>query len=221
MTWGLLAMVSGLALVDALNPFTIAAQAYLLGTPRPLRRSITFLIGTYLTYLAGGVVLLLGWSAFLLQVVPLLASWAIPAGEVLLGLGTLGFGIWSLRQAASGTPFTPPSDLSVRATLGFAVASTIADLTSALPYFVAVSQIRPARVGGLQTALMLSWYNLLYCAPLIALVAGRMSLGEAASAKFFGRTRSAIDWAFAKLLPPLLMVAGAVLVIDGLRRMFG
>jgi len=93
MTWGLLAMVSRLALVDALNPFTIAAQAYLLGTWRPMLRSITFLIGTYVTYLAGGVVLLLGWSVFLSQFMPLLASWAIPAGEILLGFGTLGFGV--------------------------------------------------------------------------------------------------------------------------------
>jgi hypothetical protein len=103
--------------------------------------------------------------------------------------------------------------------LGFAIASTIADLTSALPYFVAVSQIESVRLGVLQTTLMLGWYNLLYCAPLLALIAGRMSLGKAASAHFFGRLRSAIDWAFAKLLPPLLVVAGVGLIIDGARRL--
>lgn len=219
MTFALIGLLSGLALIDALNPFTIAAQAYLLGTPRPMRRSIAFLVGTYATYLAGGVVLLLGWGAFLARVLPLLPGWAIPAGEILLGVGAFGFGIRSLRKSATGTPFAPPSDVSVRATLGFAVASTFADLTSALPYFGAISQIASADLGDWTTGLALAWYNLLYCAPLIALIIARAALSEEASALFFGRMRRAIDWAFAKLLPPLLILAGAGLAFDGLRRL--
>ena len=218
MTFALLAVLSGLALVDALNPFTIAAQAYLLGTPRPMRRSLAFLVGTYATYLAGGVVLLFGWSTLLARVLPLLPFWGIPAGEALLGAGAFGFGVWSLRKSAAGTPFAPPSDLSVQATLGFAVASTVADLTSALPYFGAISQIADASLGVWSTSLALGWYNLLYCAPLIALVVARASLSEKASALFFGRMRCAIDWAFAKLLPWLLILAGAGFVFDGIRR---
>mgnify|MGYP002777027269 CR=1 FL=1 len=219
MTLAFLAVLSGLALVDALNPFTIAAQAYLLGTPQPMRRSLAFLVGTYATYLAGGVVLLLGWSAFLVRVLPMLPDWLIPAGEALLGVGAFGFGVWSLRKAAAGTPFAPPSDLSVRATLGFAVASTVADLTSALPYFGAISQIADARLGDWASGLALYWYNLLYCAPLTALVVARASLSEEASALFFGRMRRAIDWAFGKLLPWLLILAGAGFVFDGICRL--
>jgi hypothetical protein len=218
-TIALLAVLSGLALVDALNPFTIAAQAYLLGTPRPMRRSIAFLLGTFATYLAGGLVLLLGWSAFVAQVLPLLPGWAIPAGEVLLGVGALVLGVWSLRKAAAGTPFAPPTDLSVRATLGFAVASTVADLTSALPYFGAISQIEAADLDDWAIGLALGWYNLLYCAPLVVLIIARAALSEDASTLFFGRMRQAIDWAFAKLLPPLLIFVGAGFAFDGIRRL--
>ncbi len=44
MTLSLFSLLTVLALTDALNPFTVAAQAYLLGTPRPMPRSIAFLL---------------------------------------------------------------------------------------------------------------------------------------------------------------------------------
>lgn len=36
----------GLALADAMNPFSIAAMAFLLTTDRPLARGIVFVLGT-------------------------------------------------------------------------------------------------------------------------------------------------------------------------------
>lgn len=215
----LLAVLTGLALADSLNPFTVASQAYLLGTPRPMRRSLAFLAGTYATYFAGGVLLLEGWTILLRRVLPLVPAWGYGAGEMALGAVLAGFAVWSWRRAAGGSPVTPPAGLGVGATLAFAVASTGADLTSALPYFAAVSRIA-AEVPGWGARLgLLAWYNLLYVSPLILLVAVRALLSPEASERFFGRARAAIDWAFARLLPPLLLVAGIALLVDGARRL--
>ncbi|EOZ3720382.1 GAP family protein [Klebsiella pneumoniae] len=219
MSAGLFAILSGLALVDALNPFTVAAQAYLLGTARPMPRSIAFLLGTFATYFAGGVLLLEGWSLLLARVLPLVPSWGIPAGEVVLGLLVGGFAAWSFAKASAGAPFTPPSDLSIGATLTFAFGSTVADLSSALPYFGAVNQIAAMQAGLPIRFLALSWYNLLYCVPLIALIAARAILSPDASEALFGRMRRGIDWAFAKLLPPIMALASLALIGDGLRRL--
>lgn len=47
MTTSLILVLLGLALLDSPNPFTVAAQAYLLGTERPLPRSVAFLVATF------------------------------------------------------------------------------------------------------------------------------------------------------------------------------
>ncbi len=73
--------------------------------------------------------------------------------------------------------------------------------------------------GEIALGMLLALYNLLYCAPLIGLVATRMLLSPERSELLFGRLRAGVDWAFAKLLPPLLGVGGAALLIDGIRRL--
>ncbi len=109
--------------------------------------------------------------------------------------------------------------MSIPATLSFAVASTFTDLSSAVPYFAAVSRIA-AELQTLPAQLLaLGWYNLLYCSPMIALIVMRAALSETASAALFGRMRMSIDWGFAKLLPSAMAIAAAALVIDGMRRL--
>jgi hypothetical protein len=67
--------------------------------------------------------------------------------------------------------------------------------------------------------LLLTFYNVIYCAPLFALVAARAALTPEQSNRLFGRLRSLIDWAFARLLPPLLAIAAVTLAVDALRRL--
>lgn len=219
MTAALFGVLTGLALADSLNPFTVAAQAYLLGTPRPMPRSVAFLLGTYATYLLGGLVLLEGWTLVLQRIAPLVPWWGLGAGELALGLATVAFGIWSLRKARAGVAFTPPAQLSIGATLVFAVASTVSDLPTALPYFAAVNRVA-AEIDGLPRQLVaVGWYDLVYCAPMIALIVARTLLSAERSELLFGRLRSAVDWAFAKLLPPVLLLTGVALLVDGGRRL--
>lgn len=101
----------------------------------------------------------------------------------------------------------------------FAAASTGADLSSALPYFAAVDRVAAEMPGSRVQILALLWYNLLYCAPMIALVVVRLTLAPDRSEALFGRMRAGIDWAFVKLLPPLMATAAVGLVIDGARRL--
>ncbi|MBG5568160.1 GAP family protein [Pseudomonas aeruginosa] len=219
MTIALLLAVSGLALADSLNPFTVAAQAYLLGTKKPMVRSLVFLVATFVTYLLGGFLLLQGWTALISSVLPRLPWWSLGVSETLLGLVLLGFAIWSLKRAKTGKPFEPPKDLSLTATVAFAVGSTVADLSSALPYFAAVNRIAAELQGFTMQAATLAWYNLLYVAPLIVLVAARELLSAERSEKLFGRITGGINWAFAKLLPPVILIGGGALAFDGLRRL--
>lgn len=108
MTYAFLALLAGLAFADSLNPFTIAAEAYLLATPRPFARSLAFLLGTAVTYFAGGMLLLGGWSAAREAIMPLVPSWGWSAAQVALGLALGGFAWWSWWRATVGKPLAPP-----------------------------------------------------------------------------------------------------------------
>lgn len=219
MNFALLLSISGLALADSLNPFTVAAQAYLLGTPNPMKRSVTFLVGTFVAYFLGGVLLLAGLRIFLERVMPLVPVWGFGAGEIVLG-GVLGFcAFYAGRMAKQGKPFSPPKDLSVGATLIFAMASTVSDIPTAIPYFAAASNIAAQDAGWISNLCYLLIYNVLFCAPLIALIVARFLLSEEKSGIVFGKMRAGIDWGFAKLLPIVLAVGALALLVDGARRL--
>lgn len=219
MTWALIIALTGLAVADSLNPFTVAAQAYLLGTPRPMARSLAFLLTTYVVYAAGGVLLLEGWSAFYRYLAPLIPSWGLSAGEIALGLLLAGATVWAWRKARNGTPFSPPAQMTISATIVFAVVSTAADFSSALPYFAAVNRLAGSDTSRLAQLGAIGWYNLIYVAPLILLVGAKLALSDESSAAVFGRARTIIDWCLERLLLPLMALASAALIVDGVRRL--
>ncbi len=208
----------GLALVDALNPFSIAAQAFLLSTGRPVARGLAFVLGTFAVYLLCGVVLLEGWLVLLHSLLPALPPW-VPGGlEIGAGIAALAAGIYTWRQAAQGKSTPSPSNLSLLATTAFAVVSTLSDMPTAIPYFAAASQIAASDGGALTRYSWLLIYNLIYVAPLVAMLALRVGLGDGTAA-ILGRVRTSVDWTVAKLLPPLLVLAGVALLGDGALRL--
>jgi lysylphosphatidylglycerol synthetase-like protein (DUF2156 family) len=210
----------GLAIADALNPFSIAALVYLLGTPRSLINGLIFTAGTYLTYLAGGLLLLAGWQSLVALVAPLLPWWSLGVLEALGGLALLIGGIWLWNSSRAGVTLTPPPDWSGTAVLIFAASSTIADLTSALPYFAAVNVLLLDPVLTMLTrVLAIALYCLVYCAPLLLMIGCQM-LFRAQSAAIFQRIRGGVDWALAKLTAPLTTAGGVILLGDGIRRLW-
>lgn len=218
MSWALVIALTGLAVADSLNPFTVAAQAYLLGTPKPMPRSLAFLLTTYVLYFAGGVLLLEGWTAFFRYAAPLIPDWGLPAGEIALGLAVAGAALWAWRKARRGAPFSPPAEMTISATIMFAIVSTVADFSSALPYFAAVNQLASSSASKLLQYGAIGWYNLIYVTPLIMLISAKLILSTEGSAAVFGRARTIIDWCFEKLLPPLMVLASAGLIVDGIWR---
>ncbi|MCG9917427.1 MAG: GAP family protein [Phenylobacterium sp.] len=85
MSLGWIAALLGLAFLDAMNPFSIAAMVFLLSTDRPVLWGLVFLVGTFAVYLFGGVVLLEGWLVVLRTFLPSLPGWAPGGLEMLAG----------------------------------------------------------------------------------------------------------------------------------------
>ena len=217
MSLGGIAVLLGLAFVDAMNPFSIAAMAFLLSTDRPVPRGLVFAVGTFAVYLFGGVALLEGWLVVLETFLPTLPGWAPDSLEMLAGGLAVGAGVYAWTRAAQGKTAPSPSNLSLAATVAFAMASTASDLPTAVPLFAAVNQIAATGDGTFARYGWLVVYTLIYVAPLIAMLLASLVLGERAGPTLRA-VRRAVDWTFARLLPPILVLAGVALLVDGARR---
>ena len=181
MTVSFLLQLSALALIDSLNPFTIATLAALLLTRRPMPRAAAFVAGTFVTYLAGGVALLFGIERLLParpDVSPTLAHAAFAVGgAVLLAVG------WRLER----TPVRPSTAASPRwlhpgLVFAYAAASTVTDLPTAIPYLVAIERMNARGLDLASSLTVLIVYVAVYCLPLgvlvLGFVGGRAAWGE-------------------------------------------
>lgn len=167
MTPDLLGGLVLLALVDSLNPFSIAGLLYLLLTPRPLPRAAAYLAGTVLVYFLGGVTLFVGLDALpLAELRPSGRAGHLVLGGV--GAALLGAGLWLERSRSKAA--TAPRSLHPGVVGLFGAVSTLSDLPTAVPYLVAVERLTAASVGLGSALLALAGYVLVYVAPLLALL---------------------------------------------------
>lgn len=65
----------GLAITDAMNPFTVASVAMLPALDRAVARGLIFAITTFVIYLIFAVLLAEGWTAGIVSVLPMVPAW--------------------------------------------------------------------------------------------------------------------------------------------------
>ena len=197
-----------LAVLDALNPFSIVTMALLLATNRPIARGWVFIAGTLAVYLSFGIMLVEGWTAVLASLVPLLPQWAIGAALFLAGLGCLAFALHSYRQDLTqdqGSSFD--NVLTLPATALFAVVSTVSDAPTALPYFTAAALILDMADARLEQYLWVALYCLIYISPLCVMLGIRIAQGDRA-AVILSAIQRRLAWSFRYILSPVLAAFG-------------
>ena len=208
--------IIGLGFTDALNPFSIAAMAYLLATDRPYERGLIFILGTLAIYFPGGIALMEGWSAVLKNILPNLPTWLPALSYFIFGMICLAAAFYFYRQGKKSDEQAAPklSNLSLTATFVFALGSTISDLPTALPYFAGANIIASVSDGLLPRLIVLTVYNFIYISPLILMLIIRMSAGARAQG-YLVKVRNGVDWSFAHLLPPTIAFIGIYLLARG------
>jgi hypothetical protein len=172
-TAALLAGVAGLALLDALNPATIAGVALLLLAPmrHPVRAAAGFVGGAYVTVLVLGAAVYLGADVA-----------AGAAGDGLVWVRRVAFTVAAVALAVAGLrrlrarirpAVTVPRWVNPLSAALLGVVMTGADLPNAFPYFIAIERIVDAGVGTARSLAIIAGYALIYCLPcLLLLVAG-------------------------------------------------
>jgi cytochrome c biogenesis protein CcdA len=165
----LIASLIGIALFDSLNPSLFVAQFYLFTMPQPTPRIVSYIFGILAANYGGGVLLLTGFGTLLsglLAQIPPVWSAGLQLGG---GLALLVFGLWYKAAPQSEPEMThKPRSAGLLAAFAFGVFVMGQELTTALPYFVAIERIADAQLSVLNNLLALGLYNLIFALPLFA-----------------------------------------------------
>lgn len=167
MTGTLLLSIVGIGLVDSINPSLFIAQLYLLTTMRPVPRVLSYIAGGVLTYFIGGILILIGARAIVIEWLAQSPPTLLYGLQLVAGLLILGLGLWMKTEAQPREVRKPRSlKLTDSFVLGIVVIGN--EVTTALPYFVAIEQIAQAKMSMPLNLLALFVYNVVFSLPLLA-----------------------------------------------------
>lgn len=219
----LLVSLVAIAALDSLNPTATALQIYLLSTPKPIARSISFIFGVFLAYWTAGLLIILGLGQLMrtaISAVDFALSESYLYGiQLLIGivLSVVGF---MLKTSTQPSQKKHPQKLTVDRTFLLGLAVTIWEFPTALPYLAAIEQITRAKLDLFGIMSILGVYNLIFVLPLIILL-GIYIVFHQESAILLHRINRAIAIWSPKILRILLLGLGLLLISDSLAYCFG
>lgn len=165
----------GLALLDSINPSALAATLILMTQPRFTARACVYVAAVFLTYLALGVAAMMGFAL-------VWSGLDTTAGHAMVsaaGAALLGYAILAPDQPAA----LPPKAARIAglglwqpALIGAAV--TVAELSTALPYFGAISLLSEAKLPPPVWLGALGAYNAIFVTPPLLIVGAYLLLGS-------------------------------------------
>jgi cytochrome c biogenesis protein CcdA len=223
----LLTSIITLALIDSLNPSTIAAQIFLLALKKPISRVISFILGTFVMYTAFGfiIVFILGEpiKGFFYERGSTDYLILLAIGIALIAVGTiLGWKRYIGKEGRSKSEgyvkkamapmMAMLKTLNPVHTFFFGMASTAFDLPTSAFYFVALASLLEAGVGPFETTSLLILYNLLYILPLIVILLIYM-IARDRSGPLMNRINKLIGEWSGRLVISILICIGVILVV--------
>ncbi|WP_229498410.1 GAP family protein [Nostoc mirabile] len=201
-----------LAAVDSLNPTTTALQIYLLITPKPLVRSITFILGIIAGYWTAGLLIALGFSKVIVNVINS-ADKFIYVIQFIIGIVLIIIGSTLNQSFGKQATIKHPKSLKPMSTFVLGVVATLWDVPTALPYIIAIERIVAAKLNLLKLIGVLGFYNLIFVLPLIVLLWIYIMMGNKSAVLLERINRQMAKW-FPKIMQVLMVCFGLLLVVD-------
>ena len=169
MTFGSLAALLGLALVDSLNPSALIATFYFLTKPAATVRVLSYLFGVFCTYLGVGILLMLGLSA-LWDVAGALENPIAYAAQGAIGTVMLFYGVVAPSEPKQKEVNRLTQSQGVVPILLLGMTVTAIELSTALPYIAAIGLLTAANVATHEWLPLLVIYNLIFVLPPLLLL---------------------------------------------------
>lgn len=162
----LLPSMLAIALVDSLNPSLFVAQFYLLTTRRPKTRILSYILGLLLVNFLGGILILSGARVVIVEFLNSFTPALFYGAQLVLGVVLIVFGLWMRVSAHREIEAKKPRSLHPVHTFLLGMLVMLNEITTALPYFVAIERIAQAQVDAAQGVGLLIFYNLIFSLPL-------------------------------------------------------
>jgi hypothetical protein len=211
--------ISGLAVIESLNPSALVVTIALLSRPKPTTRVLAYAAGIFCVFFSVGVAAVLGGQGVLDFIKQLRHRELAYAIQFPLGLGLLG---WATRALRKPLPLDQPSRLQTapHGTPGsiflLGVGVTMIEALTAFPYFGAIALLLDAEIPRHESIMALVAFNLFFITPPLLLLWTTITLGRRAPA-FLERVRSIIEHEGRLLMLWLFTIAGTYLTLDALR----
>lgn len=209
----LLTKTISMALIDSVNQSSLAIVVYLLSSPKPIIRTLNFLLGVYIANFIAGYLLIFGFADFIYQFIE------NPTRRELLfelAIGSVSFmtGIYlSPKPTLPEPPKLKKCYSPIRAFLsGFFL--TLGQLPFAIPFLYLI-QTLAKEASSLAIPLYLLLFNLIVTLPLLALLFLYLFL-HVKALPLIKKTEIFIDRYSPLFVKVALIVLGLILLIDSI-----
>jgi cytochrome c biogenesis protein CcdA len=165
----LLGSLALIALIDSINPNAMAVQVYLLSTPKPVVRSIAFILGDFAAAWIAGLLLTFGITQVITQIFNFLGD-VIYVLQFILGVVLIVIGYHLSKFANQLTTTKRPKSLKPIHTFQLGATMAFVEAPTALPYLAAIEQITREDLQLPEVLGVLAFYNLIFVFPLIVLL---------------------------------------------------
>ncbi|MBD1858795.1 MULTISPECIES: GAP family protein [Leptolyngbya] len=214
----LLWTISAIALLDSINPNAVAAQVYLLTTPKPVPRSIAFILGEILAAWIAGMLIAFGMMQLIAKVFNQLGA-VLFILQFLLGIALLYLG-WNFQKLISKTAVKRPKSLKPSDMFLFGFMLAFTEAPTALPYLAAIEQMTRTNPSLTELALLLLFYDVIFVLPLILLVVVYV-IAQNRSTQAIALIQEFVSRWFPVLFQVVLILLGIVLIADSIAQGFG
>jgi cytochrome c biogenesis protein CcdA len=219
----LLLVIAPIALVDStsITPLCIVPLIMLLSKEQPILRASAFLFGIFAAYLVGSLLLLFGLQQIFEQVNEVVSQQLknpdtlFLVVQIAIGACMLAFGTRMANARERKQDRRPTESVSAAQAFTGGAVLTIVGLPGALPLFAAIDQILRADPPLHNKIVAMFFYNAVFVLPLFSAVLLRIVLGER-SVPMLNRINDIVTRAGRRVLIVALVIAGVVLILDGI-----
>lgn len=220
-----------LALVDSLNPATIATMMILLPLVKKKWHALIFIMGTFVIYFSSGFLVFVGVDKYLKSIITDvlrkfsfyigIAELAIASALIILGIiqsYKLVRRIIKKEQSQKDYMASIVKIVNPLALIVLAISSTLMDIPTAIPYFGFISILSASNTSMIIAIVLFALYCFTYVLPMVILYMMFAFIKGERFNKIETTFRNIINKSSEYLLPLILLSVGVLLLVDGLNR---
>jgi cytochrome c biogenesis protein CcdA len=202
------------ALVDSVNPNAVAVQIYLLSTPKPIKRSLAFIVGDFLANLIAGLLITFGLIQLVLQIFSRFSE-IVDLFQFLIGITLVLLSCYFYELFSQSKKIEQLK--SPKTIYSFFLGITIAfsEIPTALPYLSVIEKIAQKKTSFSHIIELLTIYNLIFVFPLIILLLVYLFCQQK-SVILLDEIQKFVNKWIPKIMRIILGIFGLILIFDSI-----